>query len=311
MTSTQKPQGWEYIRPILTENDGWVIFQGTARPPGESPHFKAMYDIARKNQDWFCELLTVDGTKAITPEQIDEERRNGMPESMIRQEFYCDFFASSDNILIPVDMLRAAIDRPSFFANSPLVAGIDVGHSLGGDPSAIIIRQGGRIVAIEEIKLNKLEEIAGWAGSIMLTHGCRYGAADGLGWGAGIGALIGKEYPGLLVNEVNVAENASMKELFNRRRDELWWKAREFFHRNTASIPRNLHLTEKLINELAGVTYQYLTVSNKIKIIGKEEMKKNGIASPNLADALCLTFADAEVQGNSWGLNRKRSYLAA
>ena len=88
--SVADPRAWDYIRPILAENGGWAIFIFT--PRGKN-HGKKLHDMARKNPEWFCETLTVDDTGAITKEIVEEERNAGMPEEMIRQEFYCDFTA--------------------------------------------------------------------------------------------------------------------------------------------------------------------------------------------------------------------------
>lgn len=86
--SLQNPQGWEYVRPILAENGGWAAFNFT--PRGHN-HGKEVYDMAKDNPAWFCELLTVDDTHAITQAAIKAERDAGMTEEMIQQEFYCSF----------------------------------------------------------------------------------------------------------------------------------------------------------------------------------------------------------------------------
>lgn len=83
-----KPQAWDFIRPILAENGGWAIFPYTAR--GRN-HGADLYEMARVNEKWFAELLTVDDTGVISPEIIEEERASGMSEDMIQQEYYCSF----------------------------------------------------------------------------------------------------------------------------------------------------------------------------------------------------------------------------
>jgi hypothetical protein len=86
--SLSNPAAWDYIRPILAQNNGWAIFNFT--PRGKN-HAYDLYKMALKNPKWFCELLTVDDTKAISYEAIEEERESGMTEDMILQEFYCSF----------------------------------------------------------------------------------------------------------------------------------------------------------------------------------------------------------------------------
>ncbi len=85
------PRAWDYIRPILVENDGWAIFIYTAR--GRN-HGARMYEMALDHPDWFAEKLTVDDTEVIAADAIEAEREAGMPEEMIEQEFYCSFEAA-------------------------------------------------------------------------------------------------------------------------------------------------------------------------------------------------------------------------
>ena len=102
------PHAWDLIRPILVENNGWVIFIYT--PRGKN-HGYFLYQMARTNPDWFCELLTVDDTGLITPEQVQAERDAGMPEEMIEQEFYCSFEAFNVGAIFGKQMQSAWKER--------------------------------------------------------------------------------------------------------------------------------------------------------------------------------------------------------
>lgn len=84
----QNPLAWEYVRPILRENGGWALFLYT--PRGHNHGFD-LYEMARDNDEWFCELLTVKDTGVISEEEIDKERAEGMDEDLIQQEYYCSF----------------------------------------------------------------------------------------------------------------------------------------------------------------------------------------------------------------------------
>ena len=70
--AVSKPEAWTHIvEPMLLENGGWAIFPYT--PRGKN-HGKTLFDMARKNPNWFAEILTVDDTLAIPPSAIQEER---------------------------------------------------------------------------------------------------------------------------------------------------------------------------------------------------------------------------------------------
>ena len=88
------PRGWDFIRPILTENRGWALFIYT--PRGHN-HGYDLWEMAVQNTEWYSSRLTVDDTKrengepVVRPEDIESERRAGMDEDLIQQEYYCSF----------------------------------------------------------------------------------------------------------------------------------------------------------------------------------------------------------------------------
>lgn len=84
----QDPKAWELTRPILAENGGFASFAYT--PRGKNHGWK-LYQMAQGNPEWFCSRLTVEDTGAISLEAIESERRAGMSEELIQQEFYCSF----------------------------------------------------------------------------------------------------------------------------------------------------------------------------------------------------------------------------
>jgi hypothetical protein len=110
-------------------------------------------------------------------------------------------------------------------------------------------------------------------------------AVDVIGLGAGV-VDRAKEI-GLPVVGVNVAEAAAANEKYNRLRDELWWRGREWLERRDCKLCDD----DPLIAELTMPKYSILS-SGKLKVEGKDELRKRGVASPNRADAWLLTFAD-------------------
>lgn len=84
----QNPTAWEVMRPILAENGGWAIFNST---PNWKNHFYDLYNMALDNPEWFCQKLTVDDTKAVSKEYIDQEKKDWMSGEMIQQEYFCNF----------------------------------------------------------------------------------------------------------------------------------------------------------------------------------------------------------------------------
>jgi hypothetical protein len=86
--SLQDPVAWQLIRPILAENGGWAVFNGT---PRSTNHLYDMYKMAEINPEWFCQRLTVEDTHAISLDDVQAERDAGMSEDFIQQEFFVSF----------------------------------------------------------------------------------------------------------------------------------------------------------------------------------------------------------------------------
>jgi phage terminase large subunit len=92
------PNSWAFLRPILAENGGWVMFIST--PRGRN-HLQRLYQYAKDSPEWFAEILTVKDTGAISPERMEQERRELAAErgddeadNIINQEYFCSFDAA-------------------------------------------------------------------------------------------------------------------------------------------------------------------------------------------------------------------------
>jgi len=111
--SLQKPSAWDYLRPILAENNGWALFQFTPRGMNHAYEF---FEAVGTNEDWYVNTTTVDvskrnnGTPVITKEMIEEERKAGMSEEMIQQEFYCSFTAAVKGAYFAKSLRKARED---------------------------------------------------------------------------------------------------------------------------------------------------------------------------------------------------------
>jgi hypothetical protein len=96
--SLMSPRAWDLMRPILAENGGWAIFIFTPRGRNWA---EKLWQFALKAPEWFTSMKSVTQTRrdangeqggpVITPEAVDQERRMGMSEELIQQEFFCSF----------------------------------------------------------------------------------------------------------------------------------------------------------------------------------------------------------------------------
>jgi hypothetical protein len=91
---------------------------------------------------------------------------------------------------------------------------------------------------------------------------------------------------GLNVRDVNVSESSAMNPTAAKLRDELWLTVKDWLGQRACRLPRD----DDLRQELVGPTYTFMS-NGRIKVEGKSEMKKRGLRSPDLSDALALSFA--------------------
>jgi hypothetical protein len=82
----------------------------------------------------------------------------------------------------------------------------------------------------------------------------------------------------------------------------MWWKMREWFETDVAVDPH-----PDLKDDLIGPEYG-IKDSGKIYLESKETMRQRGLASPDLADALALTFAAPIRAGAGRGIITPKPY---
>ncbi len=275
---------WDYFRPILVENGGWAVFPFT--PRGRN-HGWDIYQMAVRNEAWFCQLLTIEDTGSISREAIEEERKAGMDESMVQQEFYCSFLASTENILIPFMLIQEALKRDVQYPMSGRVAGLDVAR-YGNDRNGFVIRQGGQIIHAEVWGGQDLVFTAGKVVQHYRNKMFDCVAIDTIGLGAGVYDMVKNAKVPCVA--VNVAE-ASRDDRFPLLRDRLWWLLREWFEEGQCSISAGIPEKERnaLISDIQDIHYKF-DLKNRIKIESKDEMKERLKFSPDVGDALCNTL---------------------
>lgn len=283
--SDKYPQAWDYFRPMLAENGGWAVFIYT--PRGRN-HGWDLYQNALNNQDWFCQLLTVDDTGVVSREDIDRERRAGYSEDMISQEFFCSFVASSEDIVIPFELIQLALTREVAYPKSPRIAGLDVAR-FGNDRTALVVRRAGEIIHVETWGQTDIVATAGRVQDRYRAKLFDAVAVDSIGIGAGVADILRSN--NIPVAMVQVSEKPMDPERFDSQRDELWWKLREWFEEGACSISRSLmpHQKETLLKDIQDIRFKF-SPTGKIKIESKDDMKKRLGYSPDVGDALCMTF---------------------
>jgi hypothetical protein len=269
----------EIIRPALADRKGWCLFIGT--PKGLN-QFHDLYQHALTNDTWYAGMFRVDETDVLDKEEVALAKET-MTENQYRQEFLCDFSASIDNALITIDKVTdaSAIKRTQGeVEGSPRVLGVDVAR-FGADRSVIQKRQG--LAAYEPVIFNDIDNMT-LAGMVGQTINEWKPDAVFIDAGRGEGVIDRLRQLGFCVNEVNFGGRPTNPR-YNNKRSEMWDSVRIWLD-DGGSLPNNTDMK----TDLCVPTYKF-DASNRLQLESKDDIKKRGGRSPDLGDALALTFA--------------------
>jgi hypothetical protein len=169
-------------------------------------------------------------------------------------------------------------------SGAPLVIGVD--PAIGDHDRLAIIRRKGRHVYKPETHFNfNTMEAVGLIRRIIERENPSKVCIDCIGIGAGIVDRL-HEIGYDLVEGVNVARTANEKDKFRNLRAELWHDMREWL---AQEMPVELPDNDELQGDLTSLGYKFDS-SGRLQIESKDELRKRGMKSPDLGDALALTF---------------------
>ena len=243
----------------------------------------------RMANSWWTRTWSCEDSPLVSDEFVDEMRlRYGEESNAFRVRVLGQFPLSDDNTIIPFHLVEAAQHRDVVVADdTDVVWGLDVAR-FGSDATALCKRQGPVVT-----------ELRSWRGlDLMQTTGrvvAEYEAlppskrpteilVDSIGVGSGVVDRL-RELD-LPVRGINVAESPSMGDTYMNLRSELWFKCKAWLEDRSCKLPKD----DQLQAELTAIRYSF-TSSGKMKAESKDEMRRRGVGSPDLADALCLTMA--------------------
>lgn len=197
--------------------------------------------------------------------------------------------SASGNTLIKRKFVARA-RKNDVASTGSLIIGVDPGgEGENGDPTGIIRRRGRRAFdASQFTKMNTMQIVALCARLISNERPLKmFIDVGGLGRGI-VDRLLELPVAQGIVVPVNFGEAALDPDEYVNRRAEMHWKVKEWLEEaGGVSIPDDDNLQADL---LASVIKQSDSLQRK-QLESKEWMRRKGIRSPNLADALALTFA--------------------
>jgi hypothetical protein len=244
-------------------------------------------------------VSSVDSSR-VSREWVEEMKEEYGEDNPVYKVRVLGEFADSDvNTFMAYDLVKSAVGRPVVMSllQKP-VWGLDVAR-FGADRSCLVVRYPYGVPEMPVVwsGLDTMELTGQVVAKFNATPERERPSAvyvDVIGIGSGVVDRL-REL-GLPVVPVNVSEVPSFESSgAHKMRDELWLTALKWFETRQVAIPDHLGL----ITELTSVCYGFAS-TGKIKMEAKDDYKKRGNRSPDVADAFVLTFAYQSAVGQGF-----------
>jgi len=272
---------WEVCEGVTTDGKGfWLVIGNPTRNTGR---FKDCW--GRFSHRWNTRQIDSRDAKRTNKEKIQEWIDDqGEDSDFVRVRVRGVFPRAASDQLIPEDVVEEAAQKviePKEFVAFPKILGVDVSRG-GGDDSVIVMRQGPKVEILGTYQLRDLMKLSGKVVEIYNKERAEHVFVDSTGLGAGV--LDRLRQIGIPVTGVNFAVKAVDRRMYLNTRSECWGRMKDWLM-DGGSIPYN----PRLIKELKQQTYGY-TESLTIQLESKKIMKSRGLESPDIADAIAVTF---------------------
>ena len=231
----------------------------------------------------------------VTHEWVEEMRAKYGEDSDIYKGRVLGLFpAQSTDTLISIDLIERSFgaDRERTNQDTEII-GLDVAR-FGDDESAFVYRKGNFAKVLDVVYGNNTMEIAGKAKRFLKEYPNAKIYIDVVGVGAGVYDRL-KEQPDVSsrVYGVNNAGKPRQEEDYINIRIESWVNVRDWLRDAILEKHEGFY-------QLAYPKYK-INSNGKMQLESKEDMKKRGVKSPDIADALALTLSRA-TEGSNLGV---------
>ena len=265
----------------------------------------------RLKSEWFTLHVNCEKSKRVSKEFVREMAiKYGEESNAYRVRVLGEFPLSDDDTMIPFSVVEQAMNRDIEVDRfAPMIYGVDVAR-FGSDKSALAKKKGNVIIEVKKWRGLDLMQLVGAIKSEYEAEESHDRPVsiyiDSIGLGSGVVDRL-REL-GLPAVGINVSESPAMKGSYINLRAELWGKMKNWLEQRNCVIPKD----DDLLADLTAPRYTFNS-SGKLRVESKDEMKKRGLASPDMADACILTLAgDAAVgiygsnSGSTWTKPLKR-----
>lgn len=322
-------QSWDFLIPTIRKEGSeiWISFNPADEQDETYQRFvvpylseiesKGYYEddniyvrkVSFRDNPWFPEELR---------KEMEECKRTNYRKYLHIWEGECN--ADYEDSIIQPEWVEAAIDahvKLGFKPEGVRSLGFDPADE-GTDAKALAFRHGVVVDQLDQWEEGDLPEAIDRAFETAFSLRCTDFVYDAVGIGAGVKVALARKDPRASIQVLGFVGSESPRDgkqkyqddrlnedVFRNLRAQWWWYLRDRFELTHRAVERGEYIDpDKLISisskcqhigalksELVRVQRKRGTSNTRIQIESKEDMKKRGMPSPNLADALVLCFA--------------------
>jgi hypothetical protein len=266
------------------------------------------FNTHHKDKDgWHCISISHADSGRVSDRFVEEmARRYGRDSNVFRVRALGLFPRSDLDALISFEIVEAARNRDIVVPKQLReVWGLDVARF--GDDSTVLVKRNS-IAVLPQIQVWDHMDTMATANRVHRQYldaqeedrAPEEIMIDVIGLGAGVVDRL--QELNLPVNGVNVSETSDFSEKYRNLRTQLWFEMREWLESRDHILPscdgscpdRQSCVHERLTAELTTLKYD-VTSGGKLLAETKRDLKKRGYKSPDIADALALTFAGTPI----------------
>jgi hypothetical protein len=282
---------WDTLEGAMS--GAWALWFAWGNPTRNSGRFKEIFPGGLYAHEWRTRRIDSRTCKKTNKAQLDGWiATRGLDSDFVKIHVLGEHPRQSEEQFIGADIVEAAQHREEApYLHLPKILGADVATTNRG---ALLLRQGCKILWLRDYYNKQPDEWAALITSIMDTEQPDATFVDAVGVGAGVYALLrhtnhyviavngAHAVPELAVSTPN---QPSEKDIYYNMRACMWGRMKEWL-REWGCLP---HEYTGLARELQEPQWTYAG-KNQILLESKEDMRARGIASPDEADSLSVTF---------------------
>ena len=275
---------WETTEGVLTDEDTEIIWLAFGNPTRTDGRFRECFGkFKHRWKTYQIDSRTVEG---VNKEEIERQVEDyGEDSDHVRIWVRGEFPRASSTQFIPTDLVaKARKYKAQGYEGLPKILSVDVAR-FGNAQTVIGWRQGRKAVILGKYRGLDTVQVAERVIEFMEKVKPDGTVVDADGLGAGVVDQIKFRGFGKRLFEFHGAVKANQFAKYFNRRAEVWGLMRDWLM-GTAEIPDD----PELETDLTSPEYLY-SRKQQIQLEKKESMAARGLASPDCADMLAMTFA--------------------